>query len=118
MSGWGTLHSGGSCCPDKLMKVAVPIVKESTCKLEYPFAIAESMICAGEPGKDSCQVSIILLFHLQAESHGNILPSTCIRATPAARLCATTVTGAATWVASSAGASGAAGSSTLGSTLR
>merc|ERR1719486_1435581 len=55
VSGWGTLHSGGSCCPDKLMKVAVPIVKESTCKLEYPFAIAESMICAGEPGKDSCQ---------------------------------------------------------------
>merc|ERR1712045_645440 len=55
VSGWGTLKSGGSCCPMKLMKVDVPVVEESTCKNEYPFSIAESMICAGEHGKDSCQ---------------------------------------------------------------
>ena len=67
VSGWGTLKSGqsdnqvrfgnekfnnkgGSCCPMKLMKVDVPVVEESTCKNEYPFSIAESMICAGEHG--------------------------------------------------------------------
>jgi len=55
VSGWGTLHSGGSCCPDVLMKVDVPVVDERTCKIEYPFSIVESMICAGERGKDSCQ---------------------------------------------------------------
>merc|ERR1739842_31955 len=38
-----------------LMKVDVPVVDESTCKNEYPFSIAESMLCAGEHGKDSCQ---------------------------------------------------------------
>ena len=46
---------GGNCCPDVLMKVDVPIVADRTCKIEYPFSIAESMLCAGEPGKDSCQ---------------------------------------------------------------
>jgi len=55
VSGWGTLHSGASSLPDKLMKVDVPFVSDQTCKLEYPFSIAESMICAGERGKDSCQ---------------------------------------------------------------
>merc|ERR1712071_458540 len=34
---------------------SVPVVEESTCKIEYPFSISESMICAGERGKDSCQ---------------------------------------------------------------
>merc|ERR1719365_527063 len=48
VSGWGTLHSGASSLPDKLMKVDVPFVSDQTCKLEYPFSIAESMICAGE----------------------------------------------------------------------
>jgi len=54
VTGWGTLSSGGST-PDVLMKVNVPVVADSTCKLEYPFSIADSMICAGERGKDSCQ---------------------------------------------------------------
>jgi secreted trypsin-like serine protease len=54
VSGWGTLHSGGQT-PDQLMVVSVPIVAEGRCQLEYPFQIAESMICAGEYGKDSCQ---------------------------------------------------------------
>merc|ERR1712241_991636 len=46
--------AGGST-PDVLMKVNVPVVSDSTCKIEYPFSIADSMICAGEQGKDSCQ---------------------------------------------------------------
>merc|ERR1712112_223847 len=54
VSGWGTLHSGGAT-PDVLMVVSVPVVPEARCKIEYPFQIAESMICAGENGKDSCQ---------------------------------------------------------------
>merc|ERR1712002_120541 len=55
VSGWGTLHSGDSSTPNVLMKVDVPVVADSTCKIEYPFSIAESMLCAGEHGKDSCQ---------------------------------------------------------------
>jgi len=55
VSGWGTLSSGGNCCPMKLMKVDVPFVTDATCKLEYPFMVSDSMICAGERGKDSCQ---------------------------------------------------------------
>ena len=39
----------------KLMKVDVPVVADGTCRLEYPFSIADSMLCAGEVGKDSCQ---------------------------------------------------------------
>merc|ERR1719410_2067839 len=39
----------------RLMKVDVPVVTDGTCRLEYPFSIADSMICAGEYGKDSCQ---------------------------------------------------------------
>merc|ERR1712077_92672 len=55
VSGWGTLHSGDSSTPNVLMKVDVPVVADSTCKIEYPFSIVESMLCAGEHGKDSCQ---------------------------------------------------------------
>jgi len=54
VTGWGTLSAGGQT-PDVLMKVDVPVVEDGTCKLEYPFSIADSMICAGESGKDSCQ---------------------------------------------------------------
>merc|ERR1712035_142787 len=54
VTGWGTLSAGGQT-PDVLMKVNVPVVSDSTCKIEYPFSIADSMLCAGEQGKDSCQ---------------------------------------------------------------
>ena len=46
---------GDSGLPQKLMKVDVPIVDDERCKIEYPFSIVESMICAGQHGKDSCQ---------------------------------------------------------------
>merc|ERR1712107_407804 len=54
VTGWGTLSAGG-ITPDVLMKVDVPIVSDATCGAEYPFSIVESMLCAGEHGKDSCQ---------------------------------------------------------------
>merc|ERR1719348_557690 len=54
VSGWGTLSSGGST-PDVLMVVSVPVVSDAICRIEYPLSIADSMICAGEHGKDSCQ---------------------------------------------------------------
>jgi len=54
VTGWGTTSAGGST-PVVLMKVDVPVVSDQTCRLEYPFSIADSMLCAGESGKDSCQ---------------------------------------------------------------
>jgi trypsin len=57
VSGWGTTSSGGSI-PDKLRKVAVPIVSDADCDEAYDGATYESMICAGDiknGGIDSCQ---------------------------------------------------------------
>merc|ERR1711976_441827 len=55
VSGWGTLSSGGRS-PDTLYAVDVPIVSDSSCRSSYGQSdIADSMICAGEEGKDSCQ---------------------------------------------------------------
>merc|ERR1712059_13043 len=54
VSGWGTLSSGGET-PDVLMVVDVPVVSDTVCKIEYPFQVVASMLCAGEQGKDSCQ---------------------------------------------------------------
>jgi trypsin len=55
VSGWGTLSSGGSS-PDNLHAVDVPVVSDDTCKGAYgEDAVFDSMICAGEKGKDSCQ---------------------------------------------------------------
>ncbi|XP_047737890.1 transmembrane protease serine 9 [Hyalella azteca] len=55
VSGWGTLSSGGST-PDILQKVTVPIVSDASCRASYSVSqIADSMMCAGEEGKDSCQ---------------------------------------------------------------
>ena len=36
----------------KLMKVDVPVVTDETCRIEYPFMIADSMLCAGEHGTE------------------------------------------------------------------
>lgn len=55
VSGWGTLSSGGSS-PDVLMAVTVPIVSDDDCRDAYgQNDIKDTMICAGEEGKDSCQ---------------------------------------------------------------
>ncbi|MCL4137248.1 UNVERIFIED_CONTAM: hypothetical protein GTU68_007592, partial [Idotea baltica] len=55
VTGWGTLSSGGSS-PDILQKVDVPVVSDADCRDAYgTLAVADSMLCAGEEGKDSCQ---------------------------------------------------------------
>ena len=54
MSGWGTLESGGSQ-PDKLMEVNVTVISNAECNTAYAGAITDSMICARDDGKDSCQ---------------------------------------------------------------
>jgi len=55
VSGWGTLSSGGST-PDTLHAVDVPIKTDDQCRSSYgQNDILDSMICAGEAGKDSCQ---------------------------------------------------------------
>ncbi|KAF2365065.1 Serine proteases trypsin domain [Trinorchestia longiramus] len=55
VTGWGTLSSGGAT-PDTLQKVTVPIVDDASCRESYgELRVADSMMCAGEEGKDSCQ---------------------------------------------------------------
>jgi len=55
VSGWGTTSSGGSL-PDNLKYVEIPVVADNTCQAAYPQeTILDSMLCAGEGGKDSCQ---------------------------------------------------------------
>ena len=54
VSGWGTLESGGSQ-PDKLMEVNVTVITNAECNTAYAGAITDSMICARDDGKDSCQ---------------------------------------------------------------
>ena len=54
--GWGTLTEGGSI-PDRLQEVTVPLVTDAACRAAYLLVnyIYETMICAGEAGKDACQ---------------------------------------------------------------
>jgi len=55
VAGWGALTEGGSS-PLQLYKVQVPYVDDDSCRGSYGSgSIADSMICAGEAGKDSCQ---------------------------------------------------------------
>jgi len=55
VAGWGALTEGGGS-PVVLYKVDVPVVTDASCSTSYGSgSIADSMICAGEGGKDSCQ---------------------------------------------------------------
>jgi secreted trypsin-like serine protease len=55
VTGWGTLTEGG-VSPATLQKVTVPVVSDDDCRASYgTLSIIDSMICAGEAGKDSCQ---------------------------------------------------------------
>ena len=85
----------------KLMKVDVPVVTDETCRIEYPFMIADSMLCAGEhgtvysteypstghllpvPGKDSCQGDSggpMVCYNADGSNYlgGNLLPNKTI----------------------------------------
>ena len=55
-AGWGTTSEGGSCCPDRMNEVDVPVVSDSQCTTAYGAKMHnDSMLCAGSAGKDSCQ---------------------------------------------------------------
>lgn len=55
VTGWGTLSFFGQPS-DILQKVTVPVVPDDKCRESYgKDDIKDSMICAGEAGKDSCQ---------------------------------------------------------------
>ena len=56
VSGWGKLREGISTASAKILqKVTVPVVSDEKCRKSYGHRIIDSMICAGEGGKDSCQ---------------------------------------------------------------
>ena len=69
VSGWGTLEDGG-VAPDFLMSVEVPLKDDAECRNVYgDEAVMESMLCAGDTGKDACQVGgqsgyLVLIFVL------------------------------------------------------
>jgi trypsin len=59
-SGWGTISSGGTCCPQTLKYVSMNITTNAFCDVKYPtYDIFPDMICAtdntGSTDRDSCQ---------------------------------------------------------------
>jgi secreted trypsin-like serine protease len=59
-SGWGTLSSGGACCPQTLQYVVMNVTTNAFCNNVYPGnQITADMICAsdntGGRDRDSCQ---------------------------------------------------------------
>eukprot|EP00116_Pleurobrachia_bachei_P011237 sb/3471499/ len=67
VSGWGRLFPGASSSPSVMQKVDVPVVSPNDCYDSYDSSFANfpsdialsilenTMVCAGEGGKDSCQ---------------------------------------------------------------
>ncbi|XP_065089807.1 trypsin alpha-3-like [Ochlerotatus camptorhynchus] len=54
VSGWGLTVPGGSL-PTNLRAVDIPVVTIATCRSQWgTAAISDNMVCAGEPGRDSC----------------------------------------------------------------
>jgi hypothetical protein len=56
-SGWGLTTGGGISAPNNLQKVNINIVSEEDCESIFPGYIKPGMICAGESGHGSCNVS-------------------------------------------------------------
>lgn len=58
-AGWGTLNFGGPVS-SVLQEAQVRVWSNTECSLNYgklDRTIADSMLCASDPGKDACQVS-------------------------------------------------------------
>ena len=53
VTGWGDLSTGGSS-PDVLQEVDVTVTTNAECNNVYGGEITKNMVCAGGPGKDSC----------------------------------------------------------------
>lgn len=63
-SGWGILELGGEPA-SQLQEVDLQIVNRVDCENVYGSAnITNRMICAAAPGKDSCQVCLVLKYYL------------------------------------------------------
>ena len=57
VTGWGTLDPETGDVPDVLYRVSVKTYANDECQSESQYEtgmITETMICAGEDGKDSC----------------------------------------------------------------
>ena len=57
LTGWGTLNADTWEVPNMLHEVSVQTYSNYDCQEESNYApelITETMICAGEPGKDHC----------------------------------------------------------------
>ena len=57
VTGWGTLNPDTGEVPDVLYEVGVKTYSNYDCQTESQYdteMITETMICAGEDGKDSC----------------------------------------------------------------
>jgi len=61
-AGWGTLRSGGPCCPDTLQYVTMNVTTKAYCQNAYwrwGYDITDDMICStdnvGSTQRDSCQ---------------------------------------------------------------
>ncbi|XP_050087101.1 trypsin alpha-3-like [Anopheles aquasalis] len=54
VSGWGLTSAGGSLAAN-LLAVNIPVVAQATCSSQWGAGrITAAMICAGAPGRDSC----------------------------------------------------------------
>ena len=67
VTGWGNLKEGGSST-STLQEVDLTVMSNGQCQKKYNSnkraRIYDSMICASDPGKDSCQVRIHLQYFL------------------------------------------------------
>lgn len=54
VSGWGYMNNGQLA--KNLQAVTVPVVNQDACEVQWPGWLDNSMICAGDKGRDSCKI--------------------------------------------------------------